>query len=165
MGRLDESTGQVVPPKLDAANEEEYQKTIDAMDSAAPGLEQVAEKAMAGHHAEVLKYFKLLEHGQAPYKFQANGSKSYYARLRHENGAEEVVWGVDIERALQEAKASQGDVVTLAREGQKPVTIKERQHDGQIIEKQGYRNAWRAEVLDDQEAGGEEDSQRECPRG
>lgn len=65
----------------------------------------------------------LLEHGPAPFEFKEENQASYFAKLRNSDGKERVVWGVDLERALNEAKVEIGEYVTFENHGKKPVTI------------------------------------------
>lgn len=159
LGRLDKDSGVVIPPKLNP-NDQDYEQVLDAMDAAAPVLGPVVEKVQAR------QFSQLVEHGPAPYKFSKDASPSYFARLRLDNGAETVLWGVDIKRALEEAKAAEGDFLALNRAGSQTVTITERQADGSEIAKEVHRNAWTAELAED--AAEEEGSDRrnhDRPRG
>lgn len=93
----------------------------------------------------------LIAHGQAPYNNDKDGRPSYFATLRQADGADATVWGVDLPRALEAAKAREGDTVSLATVGRKPVevTVNERQPDGsmQPVTRQALRNEWEAKVL------------------
>lgn len=93
----------------------------------------------------------LIAHGQAPYNNDKDGRPSYFATLRQADGSDATVWGVDLPRALEAAKAREGDTVSLATVGRKPVevTVNERQPDGSMlpVTRQALRNEWEAKVL------------------
>jgi hypothetical protein len=157
LGRLDKDSGQVIPPKV-KAGDEDYDQVLDAMDTSAPALESVAKKV------KERQFSQLLEHGEAPYQFKPDASDSYFARLRLEDGTETVLWGKDIKRALDEAQAAEGDFIRLQRAGSQAVTVTEKKADGSVEEINTHRNAWRAEVQQDQHDQ-EAERERERPRG
>lgn len=67
----------------------------------------------------------LLDHGQAPFGFEASGKPSYFVKLLASNG-EKIVWGVDLPRAFAEtagARPRVGDVVLLAARGAQTVDV------------------------------------------
>lgn len=91
---------------------------------------------------------KLLEHGQAPYEHDPNNEKSYYAKIMTDQG-ERTIWGVDLERAIQEGGVEVGDQAEFENKGKQPVTVikKERDEEGNVIgqtEIQTHRNTWDA---------------------
>jgi hypothetical protein len=55
---------------------------------------------------------RLLAHGKAPYRFEPGADESYFVRLQTTEGRQ-VLWGKDLERAIQESKshAKVGDAV------------------------------------------------------
>jgi putative DNA primase/helicase len=68
---------------------------------------------------------RLIEHGAAPYRHEPANGASYFVRLQTSN-AEQLLWGVDLERALR-ASLSQpatGDEVVLRRVGQEAVSVR-----------------------------------------
>ena len=67
----------------------------------------------------------LLDHGQAPFGFDASGKPSYFIKLQTSSG-EKIVWGVDLPRAFAETAGSPprvGDVVMLAARGAQTVDV------------------------------------------
>ncbi|MBY4867730.1 DNA primase [Burkholderia anthina] len=95
---------------------------------------------------------ELREHGGAPYQHNPARSESYYVVFRDEAGIDQVVWGVDLERALREANAQIGQQVTLENLGKRFVTVRTPilDDDGKVIgeeEKDVYRNTWQVEVM------------------
>lgn len=155
LGRLDKDSGQVIPPKV-KAGDEDYDQVLNAMDTSAPALESVAKKV------KERQFSQLLEHGAAPYQFKPDASGSYFARLKLEDGTETVLWGKDIKRALDEAQAAEGDFIRLQRAGSQEVTVTEKKPDGTVEEINTHRNAWRVEVQQNQD---DQEAERERPRG
>ncbi|MDQ9669719.1 LPD7 domain-containing protein [Serratia marcescens] len=88
---------------------------------------------------------RLLEHGRAHYQFNERNSMNYYVHLETREGVREV-WGKELEQAINQSRVSEGQVVSLKFEGNKPVTVNQPvMKDGKI---QGYeqitahRNSW-----------------------
>lgn len=95
---------------------------------------------------------ELREHGRAPYQNNPARSDSYYVVFRDTAGADQVVWGVDLERAVQESHAGPGDRIVLENQGRRLVTVKAPIVDGQGVmageeEKDVYRNTWQVELV------------------
>ncbi len=94
----------------------------------------------------------LLEHGSAPYKFNVDDNRSnYYAKLKTSKG-EEVIWGVDIKRAMQENAPAIGEPILLAYQGAKPVKVWAAVKDdkGRVVGQEEIttnRNTWLAETI------------------
>lgn len=93
---------------------------------------------------------ELREHGGAPYQHNPARSDSYYVVFRDEAGVDQVVWGVDLERAVREANATIGQQVTLENLGKRFVTVRAPilDDEGRVIgedEKDVYRNTWQVE--------------------
>ncbi len=94
----------------------------------------------------------LLEHGEAPYKFNTQEKRNnYYAKLQTARG-EEVVWGVDIKRAMEEHNPPIGEPILLAYQGAKPVQFKVAVRDdaGRVVGQEEIttnRNTWLAETI------------------
>jgi hypothetical protein len=94
---------------------------------------------------------ELVEHGGAPYQHNPARSESYYVVYRDHVGADHVIWGVDLERAVAESGARLGERVTLENLGKRWVTVEIPVVDatGQVIgqdEKEVYRNTWQIDV-------------------
>lgn len=67
---------------------------------------------------------RLEAHGRANYQFEANGSPSYYVRILSSRGPE-ILWGVDLERAIQQSQTQPkiGSTVGAQRVGSELVTL------------------------------------------
>ncbi|UYZ10718.1 Ti-type conjugative transfer relaxase TraA [Agrobacterium salinitolerans] len=84
---------------------------------------------------------RLVDHGVAPYEHNPQSRESYFVTLENDKGDQRTVWGVDLKRAIQEAKPKIGDRIFLQHEGATPVTLP----DGT----QAERNAWRVVMGDE----------------
>lgn len=96
----------------------------------------------------------LLEHGKANYNFDNTEKPSYFVKFRDDAGKEKIVWGIDLERAVQESKAEVGQRIELENKGRKPVTVDApiKDETGKVVgydKKETHRNEWevRAEAL------------------
>ena len=58
---------------------------------------------------------RLLDHGPAPYQHDDALSPSYFVSIASEDGRVATHWGLDLERALKEARAAVGDRIRLTR--------------------------------------------------
>jgi hypothetical protein len=95
---------------------------------------------------------ELVEHGRAPYQHNPARSDSYYVVYRDTDGADHVVWGVGLERAVAESGALAGQQVMLENLGRRLVTVMAPVLDatGNVIseeEKEVYRNTWQVDVV------------------
>ncbi|WP_186105351.1 LPD7 domain-containing protein [Burkholderia gladioli] len=95
---------------------------------------------------------ELREHGGAPYQNNPARSESYYVVFRDATGADHVVWGVDLERAMRESGAQPGQQVALENLGRRLVTVKVPILDehGVVIgedERDVHRNTWQVDVM------------------
>ena len=95
---------------------------------------------------------ELVEHGGAPYQHNPARSDSYYVVYRDTGGADHVVWGVDLERAVAESGALAGQQVMLENLGHRLVTLAVPVLDatGNVVgeeEKEVYRNTWQVDVI------------------
>lgn len=140
LGRFSETTGHFQPGKVPGRNEVGHGKALAAVGAAAGDV-----AALSQHATQGKQWSELLEHGAAPYKHQDGAAASYFARLRLPGGKETEVWGVDIQRALEDAGINTGDQVILERAGRQNVTIKQVGADGGVTEKTVHRNAWKAD--------------------
>ncbi|WMY09538.1 LPD7 domain-containing protein [Paraburkholderia phenoliruptrix] len=103
---------------------------------------------------------ELREHGGAPYQNNPARSESYYVVFRDATGADHVVWGVDLERAVRESGAQPGQQVALENLGRRLVTVKVPILDehGVVIgedERDVHRNTWQVEVMRQERAAAE----------
>lgn len=84
---------------------------------------------------------RLVAHGKAPFENNPENRDSYFVTLADDRGQRRTVWGVDLERAMQEAAPEIGDRIALDQTGRREVTLP----DGT----KAHRNAW--EVIDPDE--------------
>jgi hypothetical protein len=89
---------------------------------------------------------RLIEHGEARYKFRDDQEPSYFVRLETANGTKEL-WGVDFPRALNQAGVKEGDLVEVELTGRKSVAVKRpaRDAEGRVLgeeEVSAHRNEW-----------------------
>jgi conjugative relaxase-like TrwC/TraI family protein len=94
---------------------------------------------------------KLIAHGKDRYQFKPDEKQNYYAKVQTTGGKEHVVWGVDLERAIEASGAKLGDNVNLDFAGKTEVTITKdiKGADGRIIgteEVTAHRNTWKVEA-------------------
>jgi hypothetical protein len=107
----------------------------------------------AGDEADTPRRYtgELREHGGAPYQNNPARSESYYVVFRDATGADHVVWGVDLERAVRESAAQPGQQVALENLGRRLVTVKVPILDGHGVvigedERDVHRNTWQVDV-------------------
>lgn len=81
---------------------------------------------------------RLVAHGKAPFENNPENRDSYFVTVANDNGQRQTIWGVDLERAVQEAAPEIGDRIALEQTGRQEVTLP----DGT----KAHRNAW--EVID-----------------
>ncbi|MCS5801797.1 hypothetical protein LNP56_27090 [Klebsiella pneumoniae subsp. pneumoniae] len=95
---------------------------------------------------------RLLEHGRAHYQFNEQNSMNYYVHLETREGVREV-WGKELEQAINQSRVSEGQVISLKFEGNKPVTVNQPiMKDGKI---QGIRAGHGAQKFMEHDAAGE----------
>jgi hypothetical protein len=97
---------------------------------------------------------RLLDHGRAPYKQDPKAAMFYFVKLKTARG-EQVIWGVDLERAFKESltKPEPGDEVGLRSIRREPVTVRVATRDeaGEVTGEgsvQKVRNRWVVENLE-----------------
>ncbi len=88
----------------------------------------------------------VIEHGAAPFNHDPQEKASYFVKLATANG-EKTLWGKDLERAMRERGADNGDAVRLEFKGSQPVTVEalKRDDQGKVIGRETIetnRNAW-----------------------
>jgi hypothetical protein len=89
---------------------------------------------------------RLIEHGEARYKFRDDNEQSYFVRLETANGPKDL-WGVDFPRALNQAGVKEGDLIEVELKGRKSVAVKRPARDaqGRVLgeeEVPAHRNDW-----------------------
>ena len=95
---------------------------------------------------------KVLEYGLANYNYDPKEKPNYFVKLATKAG-EKTVWGVDLNRAMFDAKAKPGDEVKLEFKGKQPVTVEalDRDQAGKVIGKKDietHRNTWEVQKSD-----------------
>ncbi|ECE0486582.1 hypothetical protein KX75_20680, partial [Salmonella enterica subsp. enterica] len=88
----------------------------------------------------------LLDHGNAPYKFDKKNNDSYYLKVMTQKG-EKTYWGKELEQAIADGGAGKGEPINLRYLGSQPVSFNApiRNEEGTIT---GYkevsteRNQW-----------------------
>lgn len=95
----------------------------------------------------------LINHGAAKYLHDKNNTDSYYVTTRNGSNQEKTLWGVDLERALNESGAEIGDKIFIQNEGKKTVTVDVpiRNSAGEIIDiekKEAIRNSWNIKMAE-----------------
>lgn len=95
----------------------------------------------------------LIAHGQAKYLHDKNNTTSYYVTTRDDNGEEKTLWGVDLQRALNESEAKIGDKILIHHEGKKLVSVEVPVRDiaGKIVDiekKDTIRNSWHVKMAE-----------------
>ncbi|MBZ5786263.1 hypothetical protein LAV84_20680 [Rhizobium sp. VS19-DR104.2] len=101
--------------------------------------------AMTRHRDEVQLYGsqdefnrnggRLVAHGVAPFEHKAGNRDSYFATLENDRGEKHSTWGVDLGRAMAEAKPEIGDRIGLEHRGSQTVHLP----NGTTAE----RNSWK----------------------
>ena len=88
----------------------------------------------------------LVEHGKAPYEFKNENKENYFVKLDTAAG-EKIIWGQDLNRAIENSKTKVGDRVGINYEGAQAVKVNVDVKDlqGEVIgvkEKTVNRNTW-----------------------
>ncbi|CAH0299145.1 hypothetical protein SRABI13_04326 [Erwinia aphidicola] len=95
----------------------------------------------------------LVEHGSAPYNFKPDLTKpegerddSYYVKLQGPRGKEKIVWGVNLESAVEGLNI--GERISLTNHGKEKVEWEQQLANGQTERRSGERVAWEGKPLD-----------------
>lgn len=113
-----------------------------------PDSEQTANKERTIAEKEILQENgKLVKHGVAPYQFDEKEKPNYYVEVEMPDGKIERYWGVDLERAIEEAQAEIGHEIELQNLGRQPVTVSKNIYDDKgnfqrVEEIETHRNKW-----------------------
>ncbi|EHS51618.1 Ti-type conjugative transfer relaxase TraA [Rhizobium sp. PDO1-076] len=84
---------------------------------------------------------KMVEHGKAPYEHKPGNRDSYFVTLENDKGERHTTWGVDLERAVKEARPEIGAKIGLEHAGSDTVRLP----DGSTAE----RNSWKVRSAED----------------
>lgn len=149
---------------LDATPHEKNFAGADAMDTQGHESPKGSKLGDAPLPSGVLRRVegKLVEHGAAKYQFDKKKSMNYFVKIETPEGGEQIIWGVDLRRAMADAAPAKGDKVTLDYHGNVAVTVKEPQYDQSgkftgTVDVDTHRNEWRVTV--DREKGPRTDKQ------
>ncbi|GGO83764.1 hypothetical protein GCM10011348_28290 [Marinobacterium nitratireducens] len=93
----------------------------------------------------------VIAHGKDHYEKNPDNRQSYYVTLENADGQKSTTWGIDLERAMGDSGAKQGDLVELENQGRRPVTVNREVKDsnGNVVDTEQintYRNAWRVKA-------------------
>ncbi|MPV71478.1 LPD7 domain-containing protein [Burkholderia sp. BE17] len=155
LARADNSTMASSAPRVDvgANGDPNSPSTAVRVSASEPPIPEGSQSA-ANDEADLLRRYvgELREHGGAPYQHNPARSDSYYVVFRDEAGVDQVVWGVDLERAVREASAQIGQQVILENLGKRLVTVRMPilNEEGRVIgedEKVVHRNTWQVEIV------------------
>lgn len=96
-------------------------------------------------------YGKLIDYGEAPYKFDAKNKDSFYIKLERKNGEIKDVWGVDLKNALEASGHDIGEIIALSHLGIENVSaqIDVRDENDRIVGSKwinAKRNNWNIET-------------------
>lgn len=95
----------------------------------------------------------LVEHGSAPYNFKPDMTKpegerddSYYVKLQGPRGKKKIIWGVNLESAVEGLNI--GERISLTNHGKEKVEWEQQLANGQTERRSGERVAWEGKPLD-----------------
>ncbi|WP_122378192.1 hypothetical protein [Pseudomonas cannabina] len=131
------------------ADSAEAELEVRALYAEDPEALRAYERGRAAPPVEQRVHFgRVIEHGSAKYKFDPNESPNYYVELELDNKIE-VVWGLDLKRALNKNNLKVGDLVKLKFMGKEPVRVEAniRNEKNEVIGKEwvtAERNTWGA---------------------
>ncbi|BDB14011.1 LPD7 domain-containing protein [Acidithiobacillus ferrooxidans] len=131
------------------APEQDVPGPADGNGSAGEGKKGKARSASSREPASSKKtLFKLLDHGSAPYQFKEGESQSYFVKTQDNTGKEHIIWGVDLQRAMEDSGATKGDLVTIKNQGKEEVVVKVVDEHRQEQWKPTHRNRFDVTVAD-----------------
>lgn len=89
---------------------------------------------------------KLLDSGQAPFRFEEGNTESTYIKLRTKAGVQ-TFWGKELAGLLRDTRVQSGKMVTLQWLGKEPVTVKVPRKNDEgatigFVDKEAHRNQW-----------------------
>ncbi len=113
--------------------------TYVAMTRHRDGVQLYAAQDEFTHVSQTLAAGRLVKHGAAPFEHDPKNSDSYFVILETDQGERRTLWGVDLERAMKDAKRAPeiGEKIGLQHEGSTPVTLP----NGT----QTHRNTWKVQ--------------------
>ena len=128
------------------------ENTVEKSDDPERAESRAPERAQATKTAPAINTGRIVSFGPAPYQHQKDASASYQVTIESD-GKQRTVWGVDLQRAVEQSGANVGDSITLTYEGRKAVSVEIDQKDkkGVVIGTttiQAHRNSWSIEQQD-----------------
>jgi len=104
----------------------------DTSDTSPPSGGSGRRPDLARRRGEELLVGRLMAHGRANYQFRNEDDPSYYVKLLTSKGPR-VLWGKDLERAVNEAETrpQAGDLIGARRQAREAVTINRPHQDAQ----------------------------------
>ena len=149
--------------------EARLRQVAEARAAAQPEQEAQPAKSAPENVKHIVHEGVLLEHGEAPYQFkpdmrkpEAERNDSYFVRLQKPDGAEKIVWGVTLEKAVAGLEA--GENIRLENMGKETVQWTQAMADGSTEQRTGERVAWQGTSIDrdvDHADSGQEPSYQE----
>lgn len=149
--------------------EARLRQVAEARAAAQPEQEAQPAKSAPENVKHIVHEGVLLEHGEAPYQFkpdmrkpEAERNDSYFVRLQKPDGAEKIVWGVTLEKAVAGLEA--GENIRLENMGKETVQWTQAMADGSTEQRTGERVAWKGTSIDrdvDHADSGQEPSYQE----
>lgn len=95
---------------------------------------------------------KVIQHGQDHYAHDKDNAESYFITLENANGRQSTIWGVDLERVINEKSIVVGDDICLENKGKEEVKVEQsvKNKAGEVTGTEiilTHRNKWDANVL------------------
>jgi putative DNA primase/helicase len=150
-GKQKAAAPQLTPPQREAVSElEKFLRQRGDSEEAVAMTLQIATDKLAHHRTH---FGELIEHGDAPYQHDRENDMSYFATLQTRNG-KQIIWGIDLQRALAESGAAIGDDIVLVQQGRRPVEVSAPERDasgrktGKRVALDADRNNWDVVSLD-----------------
>lgn len=98
-------------------------------------------------------HYRVINFGEANYKFDKDKPMSYFVRYRTKNGNDVEIWSNDLERVIKENDIKKDEYCRFAITSEEPVIVKERRtykQNGQeyttIVDKKVYKKKWDVSV-------------------
>jgi hypothetical protein len=83
--------------------------------------------------------------GAAPFDFDKKNDLNYFVRTITPEGEQQIYWGKDFPRALEEAGAKVGDSITTRRTGSRPVTVEKPDGSTLTVRIEAKRGQWQVD--------------------
>ena len=132
----------IQPPQAEAASE--VAKSAARIDPSVHASPKAAEHGITG---------KVIDHGEAPFRFDSKNQNSVYITMRTRAGTQ-TFWGKELAGLLRETRIEPGRMATLKWLGQQPVVVQapvKNPDTGVVVryeEKSTHRNQWSLALTD-----------------